>query len=48
MTKSKANEKLRDNIRGSDGDDKSWWWNFVADKAKEYSDSNVRPGWGVV
>lgn len=44
----KANEELRDNIRSSDGDDKSWWWNFVADKAKDYSDSNGRPGWGVV
>lgn len=44
----KANEELRENIRSSDGDDKSWWWNFVADKAKEYSDSKGRPGWGIV
>lgn len=44
----KANEDLRDNIRSSDGDDGSMWWNFVADKAKEYSDLNGRPGWGVV
>lgn len=44
----KANDDLRENIRKSDGDEKSWWWNFVADKAKEYSDQNGRPGWGVV
>ena len=44
----KANEELRENIISSDGDDKSMWWNFVADKAKEYSDRCGRPGWGVV
>ena len=44
----KANEDLRDNIRSSDGDEKSIWWNFVADKAKEYSDRDGRPGWGTV
>ena len=44
----KANEELRENIISSDGDDKSWWWNFVADKAKEYSDINGKPGWGSV
>ena len=44
----KANEDLRDNIRSSDGDEKSIWWTFVADKAKEYSDRNGRPGWGTV
>ena len=44
----KANEDLMDNIRSSDGDEKSIWWNFVADKAKEYSDRYGRPGWGTV
>ena len=44
----KANEDLMDNIRSSDGDEKSIWWNFVADKAKEYSDRDGRHGWGTV
>ena len=44
---SKANEDLRDNIL-SMGDGKSSWWNYVARKAKEYSDKNGRAAWGTV
>ncbi len=43
----RVNEELRDNILAMDEGSKSKWWNFVADKAKEYSDENGRPGWGV-
>lgn len=43
----RANNELKDNILSLDEGSKSWWWRFVADKAKEYSDSNGMPGWGV-
>lgn len=43
----KANSDLMDNIISSDGDQNSKWWKFVGKKAKEYSEKNGRPGWGV-
>lgn len=51
---SRVNQELKDNILAltvNDGN-KHWkihdaWWNFVARKAKEYSDENGLPGWGV-
>lgn len=43
----KANEELRDNIL-SMGDPKSSWWNYVARKAKEYTDEDGKAGWGKV
>lgn len=43
----RINDELEENIRSSDNDANSAWWNFVARKAKEYSNENGRPGWGV-
>lgn len=42
----RVNQELRDNIVKLDDDYGSWWWNFVGDAAKKYSDKNGRPGWG--
>lgn len=42
----RVNEELRSNILKLDNGHESAWWRFVADKAKEYSDKNGRPGWG--
>jgi len=44
----RANEELRDNIKTMDDEGKSKWWNFVADKAYDYSEKNGRPGWGQI
>ena len=44
----RANEELRDNIKNMDDEGKSKWWNFVADKAHDYSEKNGRPGWGQI
>lgn len=42
----RVNQELRDNIVKLDDDYGSWWWNFVGDAARKYSDKNGRPGWG--
>lgn len=41
----RSNDNLRDNILALDNDDKSKWWQFVAGKAKEWTDEYGRPGW---
>lgn len=41
----RANDNLRDNILALDKDEKSKWWQFVARKAKEWTDEYGRPGW---
>lgn len=43
----RVNDELEENIRSSDNDTDSAWWNFVARKAKEYSNEKGLPGWGV-
>lgn len=43
----RVNDELEENIRSSDDDSNSTWWQFVARKAKEYSNENGRPGWGM-
>ena len=43
----RVNEELKDNILSLDDGKSSAWWRFVADKAKEYSDTSGKPGWGV-
>ena len=41
----RSNDNLRDNILALDNDDKSKWWQFVARKAKEWTNEYGRPGW---
>lgn len=43
----RVNDELEENISNMDDEGKSRWWNFVGRRAKEYSDKNGRPGWGV-